>query len=77
MDPMDRDYLAKLVEARDADHHAAGLSPRSAAQMRAYYQGRIDEYCAQNAIDEPVGMALRLDNPWDAKRRALFPAEVD
>lgn len=55
MDAMDRDYLKGLVEQRD---------DAVTVDQARYLQGRIDEYCAQNALDqsdaEPHGIDLKL-----------------
>lgn len=68
MDEMDRNYLEGLVMARNQGvnaerGHDIPIFGRSAADgNRCYHQGRIDEYCAQNALgqDDAPDLDLRL-----------------
>lgn len=56
MDPPDVDHLRYLVERRDlrVNESAHGNFAARAASLAvaSYYQGRIDEYCAANAITQ-------------------------
>lgn len=45
LDPLDHERLESLVTERDA-------AANEASCRDAYLQGRIDEYCGQNAIDQ-------------------------
>lgn len=63
MDPLDRDYLKELVVERD----------RVQGAYCGYVQGRIDEYCAQNAIDQSdTDLPLTLHNAHGAELRTVL-----
>ena len=52
LDPLDHDYRADLIRKRDEGDIFV---------IDAYFQGRIDEYCSQNAIDQiDSSLDLRL-----------------
>lgn len=44
---LDRAYLVLLIGKRDAP-----VGVLSGFSKDPYYQGRIDEYCSQNALDQ-------------------------
>ena len=55
IDQIDYDYLQSLVKHRDEAQAAA-----NAAMMAGYWQGRIREYCAQNAVEQSDVQELDL-----------------
>lgn len=64
IEPLDRAYLSLLVDKRDVS--VVGFTAERAAHS-AYYQGRIDEYCAQNAIDQADAPDLDLQLNGDVE----------
>lgn len=56
MDPLDVDHLRALVARRDArvgeNLHGNFAARAASLAVASYYQGRIDEYCAQNEITQ-------------------------
>jgi hypothetical protein len=61
LDPLDREYLTELIAKRENvdDPERSGILI-DRLMRRAYYQGRIDEYCSQNAIDREDAPDLDL-----------------
>lgn len=59
MDRINRFYLGLLVSRRD---EPPSLNP-TVDPVAAYYQGRIDEFCAQNAIspEDAPDLDLKLN----------------
>lgn len=60
LDRIDRDRLAELMHSRDSLE--ATPFPHIHSPRWAYWQGRIDEYLAQNAIDpsEVAGLLVAI-----------------
>lgn len=66
MERLNRFYLGLLVSKRDASEIPASTlaaSHGALTAISAYYQGRIDEFCAQNAIspEDAPDLDLKLN----------------